>query len=83
MAVLKGTRYKSITNIGFRPTFGNNKLLIETHLFDFSETVYGEEIKVEFFQRLRDERKFESVDDLISQIKLDVGEVKNILTNTE
>ncbi len=83
MAVLKEARYKSITNIGFRPTFGNNKLLIETHLFDFSETVYGEEIKVEFFQRLRDERKFESVDDLISQIKLDVGEVKNILTNTE
>ena len=83
ISVLGGSRYKSITNIGFRPTFGENKLLIETHLFDFSDTVYGEELKVEFFQRLRDERKFESVDDLIAQIKLDVEEVKNILTNTE
>jgi len=83
MAVLKGARYKSITNIGFRPTFGDNNLLIETHLFDFSETVYGEEINVEFFERLRDEKKFESVDDLISQIKMDVEEVKNILRNTD
>ena len=83
ISVLGGSRYKSITNIGFRPTFGENKLLIETHLFDFSDTVYGEELKVEFFQRLRDERKFESVDDLIAQIKLDVEEVKNILTNIE
>lgn len=83
MAVLKGTRYKSITNIGFRPTFGHNKLLIETHLFDFSGSVYGEEIKVEFYQRLRDEKKFESVDDLIACIILDVEEVKNILTNIQ
>ena len=83
VSTLKGSRYKSITNIGFRPTFGENRLLIETHLFDFSESVYGEEIRVEFFQRLRDEKKFESVDALISQIRLDVEEVKNILTNTQ
>jgi len=80
---LRGSEYKSITNIGFRPTFGKNKLLIETHLFDFSDTVYGEEIRVEFYQRLRDEKKFESVENLISQIKLDIEEVKNILTITE
>jgi len=80
---LRGSQYKSITNIGFRPTFGKNKLLIETHLFDFSDTVYGEEIRVEFYQRLRDEKKFESVENLISQIKLDIEQVKNILTITE
>ena len=80
---LGGSRYKSITNIGFRPTFGKNKLLIETHLFDFSDSVYGEKIRVEFYQRLRDEKKFESVEDLIAQIKLDIEEVKNILTITE
>ena len=57
--------------------------MIETHLFDFSESVYGEEIKVEFVDRLRDEKKFENVDALISQIRLDVEEVKNILTNTK
>jgi len=80
---LGGSRYKSITNIGFRPTFGKNKLLIETHLFDFSDSVYGEKIRVEFYQRLRDEKKFEGVEDLIAQIKLDIDEVKNILTITE
>lgn len=80
---LGGSSYRSITNIGFRPTFGESKLLIETHLFDFSDSVYGEELRVEFFQRLRDEKKFESVDDLVAQIKLDVDEVKNILTVTE
>jgi len=80
---LRGSRYKSITNIGFRPTFGKNKLLIETHLFDFSDSVYGEKIRVEFYQRLRDEKKFEGVEYLIAQIKLDIEEVKNILTITE
>ena len=80
---LRGSRYKSITNVGFRPTFGKNKLLIESHLFDFSDTVYGEEIKVEFYQRLRDEKKFKGVENLIAQIKLDIEEVKNILTITE
>lgn len=83
MSWLGGSQYKSITNIGFRPTFGKNKLLIETHLFDFSDSVYGEDIRVEFYQRLRDEKKFESVEDLIAQIKLDIEEVKNILTITE
>ena len=83
VATMKGSRYWSITNMGFRPTFGENRLLIETHLFDFSESVYGEEIKVEFVDRLRDEKKFENVDALISQIRLDVEEVKNILTNTK
>jgi len=83
ISLLGGSRYKSITNIGFRPTFGKNKLLIETHLFDFSDSVYGKELKVEFFQRLRDEKKFESVEDLVEQIKLDVEEVKNILTMAE
>ena len=80
---LRGSSYNSITNIGFRPTFGENKLLIETHLFDFSDSVYGEEIRVEFYQRLRDEKKFESVENLVAQIKLDVEEVRNILTITE
>lgn len=80
---LRGSSYNSITNIGFRPTFGENKLLIETHLFDFSDSVYGEEIRVEFYQRLRDEKKFEGVEDLVARIKLDIEEVKNILTITE
>ncbi|MGI9533879.1 MAG: bifunctional riboflavin kinase/FAD synthetase [Thermodesulfobacteriota bacterium] len=75
--------FQSITNIGYRPTFGQNKLLIETHIFDFSKNVYGSNINIEFVKRLRDEIKFNSVDDLIAQIKLDIKDVKNILTNNE
>ena len=81
-AIVEGESYQSITNVGYRPTFGENKLLIETHLFDFSKNVYGFDISVEFVKRLRDEKKFDSVDSLVSQIKLDIKEVKNILTNS-
>ena len=79
-ALVGDKSYQSITNIGYRPTFGENKLLIETHIFDFSKEVYGQDISVEFVKRLRDEKKFGSVDDLVNQIKLDIEDVKNILT---
>ncbi len=78
-AVIKGRRFKSITNIGYRPTFGESDLLVETYIFDFSEDVYGAVIRVEFVKRLRDEKKFNSVNDLISRIELDVKEVRDIL----
>lgn len=73
--------YKSITNIGYRPTFGDDKLLIETHIFGFKGDLYGKEVKVNFAKRLRDEKKFDSVDSLVSQIKIDVSQVKKILSD--
>jgi len=82
-ATIRDERFQSITNIGYRPTFGENNLLIETHIFDFSEDVYGSEISIEFVERLRDEKKFGDVDELVSQIKLDIKDVKNILTNNK
>ena len=81
-ALVENKSYQSITNVGYRPTFGENKLLIETHIFDFSKNVYGSNIGIEFVKRLRDEKKFDSVDSLVSQIKLDIKDVKNILTNS-
>jgi len=78
-AIIKGKRFKSITNIGYRPTFGESNLLVETYILDFSRDVYGAVIRVEFVKRLRDEKKFNSVNDLISKIKLDVKEVRDIL----
>ena len=80
-ALVEGKCFQSITNIGYRPTFGDNKLVIETHIFDFSKDVYGINIKVEFVERLRDEKKFDHVDDLVSQITQDIKDVKDILTN--
>ncbi len=71
--------HQSITNIGFRPTFGENQLLIETHIFDYSNDLYGKSIKVNFVKRLRDEKKFDAVDSLVRQIHNDVNNVKEIL----
>lgn len=81
-AYVEGKRYQSITNIGFRPTFGENRLLIESHLFNFSDNVYNKPMKIEFMHRLRDERRFGGIDELVLQIKKDVEEVKNFLSNT-
>lgn len=78
---IEGKKYQSITNVGYRPTFDENKLLIETHIFDFSEDVYNKTAKVEFVERLRDEKKFSSVESLIDQIKIDIENVKVILSN--
>ncbi len=77
---LEDVLYQSITNIGYRPTFGDDKLLIETHIFDFEGDLYGKEVKVNFAKRLRDEKKFDGVDSLVSQIKIDVLEVEKILS---
>ena len=69
---VNGKRYDGITNIGYRPTFGKKDLLIESHLFDFNEFIYGLEIKIEFLKRIRSEKKFDSVEELIENIKKDV-----------
>jgi riboflavin kinase / FMN adenylyltransferase len=68
-----GTLYRSVTNVGFRPTFNGQALSIESHLFDFSEMMPEGEIEVRFWERLRDEQKFASVDELRRQIGLDLA----------
>jgi len=69
--------YKSVTNIGVRPTFaGANRPSVETHLLDFDATIYDETLSLEFWGRIRDEKKFESVDALKQQIAADVNEAR-------
>ncbi|GJM16269.1 MAG: riboflavin biosynthesis protein [Thermodesulfobacteriota bacterium] len=82
LANVDGTKHQSITNIGFRPTFGHNELLIETHIFDFNEDIYKKRIKVEFADRVRDEQKFNGPEALVEQIKEDVEKVKEILSTS-
>jgi len=82
-AYVDDDRFDSITNIGFRPTFGENKLLIETHLFDFNFDIYGKRVRVEFVERIRNEERFESVDALVAQIKKDVEQVKGVLSDAK
>jgi riboflavin kinase / FMN adenylyltransferase len=56
--------YKSITNVGFNPTVNGNNLSIETYILNFDKDIYNEEIKVVFINRIRDEIKFQSIDEL-------------------
>ena len=69
---LENRIHNSITNIGFRPTFGENRLLIESHIFDFNDEIYGKELRVEFLRRLRDEKKFDGIDELKKAISDDI-----------
>ncbi len=78
-AYIDEEKKESITNVGYRPTFGSDELLIETHVFDFDRDVYGKRVRVEFVERVRDEQKFDGPDALVDQIKKDVVKVKDIL----
>ena len=71
--------HESITNIGIRPTFEESKLTVETHIFDFSGDLYGKRVRVNFVERLRDEKRFTGVDELVAQIGDDVAAVREIL----
>lgn len=62
-------------NIGFRPTFGGGKLSIEVNIFDFYGNLYGRQLEVEFYRRIRGERKFEDIEQLREQIKKDKIEI--------
>lgn len=71
-SIVGGRRYKSMTNIGVRPTVGmGSERVIETNIFDFNEDIYGYELKLEFVARVREEMKFSSLDDLAKQLIID------------
>lgn len=75
-----GIAYKAMLNIGFRPTVSNElKLHIEAHIFDFNGDIYGKEIELEFIERLRDEQKFASLDELKAQLGKDKEAAQRIL----
>ncbi|MGI6748715.1 MAG: bifunctional riboflavin kinase/FAD synthetase [Anaerovoracaceae bacterium] len=71
-----GVDYQGVTNVGIKPTIGDNKKNIETHIFNFSTELYGKQIRVEFLERLRPEIKFNSVQELSEQIARDCIEAK-------
>ncbi|EKE06225.1 MAG: hypothetical protein ACD_19C00038G0002 [uncultured bacterium] len=75
--VYKKVTYKSVTNVGYNPTFNQVGLNMETYLFDFDQELYGETIEVHFIKRLRDELKFDTVDELILVMKKDLEDTLN------
>lgn len=77
--VYGGRCYGGILNIGYNPTFGEEKLVAETHIFDFSEEIYGQPIRVNLLKFLRGEVKFSGVKELSEQIAKDVSIAKQVL----
>lgn len=73
-----GKMYKSATNIGYNPTFNkDNKILkFETYIIDFNENLYGKIIEIYFKKHIRDDIKFDNVNDLIVQMKSDIKEIE-------
>lgn len=71
--------YEGVANVGSRPVFDGDKVLLETFIFDFDRDIYGKRIAVEFVRHLREERDFASVEDLCAQMEKDVEKAKAVL----
>lgn len=77
---LDGRLYNSMTNVGYNPTFEDIKQkTVETHILDFNQDIYGKKIEVFFLRKIRDEKKFASVELLIEQISKDMKVTKEYL----
>ena len=83
-AVLGEKRIRAVVNIGLRPTFTDPTTpvlaRVEAHLLDFAADLYGQNLSLEFVDRLRPEQKFSSIEALVAQIQSDINTARNILT---
>ena len=79
--ICDGKCYGGVLNIGYNPTFGEEELVAETHIFDFNEDIYGRPIKINLLKFLRSERKFSGIKELAEQIQRDVLKAKRVLAN--
>jgi len=76
---IDGNTFGGATNIGYNPTFTDKQFTFETHVLDFSGELRGKTLRVHFVKRIRDEKKFSSVDDLKAQMIKDLDTIRNIL----
>jgi riboflavin kinase/FMN adenylyltransferase len=75
--------YAAAVNVGVRPTFETGRgLVVEAHLIDFDGDLYGQTLRIAFVERLRGEKRFESVDELVAQMNRDVEEARAIASRT-
>ena len=74
--------YSAMTNVGIRPSVDGSKRLLEAHIFGFEGDLYGLTLRVELIEKIRDERKFASVDELKEQIAKDRQEIKSKMDST-
>jgi riboflavin kinase/FMN adenylyltransferase len=74
--VVDGKRHVAMSNIGLRPSVDGTTRLLETHLFDFDGDLYGRIIEVELLRKIRDEKRFASIDELRQQLERDAQECR-------
>ena len=75
--------HDGVANLGYRPTFNGETCILETHLFNFNNNVYGEYLRVALVEFIRPEQKFNGIEDLTAQIKKDCAQAKLILTEEQ
>ena len=82
--ILNGKTYQGITNIGLRPTFEQQELPnIETHILDFDGNIYGEQLELQFIEKIRDEQKFSGVETFLAQIARDKATARRIFSHDQ
>ncbi|MBI2340361.1 MAG: riboflavin kinase, partial [Deltaproteobacteria bacterium] len=73
-----GGKFKGATNIGCNPTFGKNRLSVETHILGFRKNIYGKKLRLYFIGRIRGEKRFRNPKELVRQIRKDIKTAKRI-----
>ncbi|MDP4266275.1 MAG: riboflavin kinase [Bacteroidota bacterium] len=81
LVIIEGKNYKGMMNIGYRPTLNIPGLSIEVNLFEFDEDIYGKDIEVQIVKKIRDEVKFNGIEELKKQIFKDKIIVNDILSH--
>lgn len=74
-----GPRLPSVSNVGVRPSFNEQERAVEAYIFDFDQSIYGQQLTVEFVERLRPEKKFTGVEELVAQIRRDAEQARALL----
>ena len=84
-AVIREQKYRGVANLGFRPTVSgaNPERILELHLFDLERDLYGEDVEVRFVHYLRAERKFEDLHALTAQIRRDVEQAREVISQRD
>ena len=75
---IDGRRYRAMSNVGVRPSVDGKRRLLETFVFDFEGDLYDRQLAVELGPKIRDERKFASVDELKERLQIDAEQIRNM-----
>ena len=73
-----GVSYRAMSNLGVRPSVGGGLPLLETHIFGYEGDLYGRRLRVHLLEKIRDERRFDSIDDLQRQLQSDYAAIASM-----